>query len=74
MSGCPSKVRPDSERELCGSERSHPPSEPLRARSSMFLDGPDNLIDPQKVFLPSLDEPDPVLVKGNGARVLRVEC
>ena len=69
----PTKVRPDSERELRGSERSHPPSESLRAGSSMFLDGPDNLIDPQEVFLPSLDEPDPVLVKGNGARVLRVE-
>ena len=69
----PTKVRPDSERELSGSERSHPPSESLRAGSSMFLDGPDNLIDPEKVFLPSLYEPDPVLVKGNGARVLRVE-
>ena len=39
----------------------------------MFLDGSHNFIDPQEVFLPSLDELDPVLVQGNGTRILRVE-
>ena len=40
----------------------------------MFLDGSNNFINPQEVFLPSLDELDPVEVQGDGARVLRVEC
>ena len=39
----------------------------------MFLDGSNDFINPQEVFLPSLDELDFVEVQGDGSRVLRVQ-
>ena len=73
VSGCPSEVGPDPKRELLGSMRPDPPAQPVWAGSQMFLNCSHHFVNAEEVFLPVLDEPDPVAVKSDGSRVLRVQ-
>ena len=73
VSGCPSEVSPDPTWQLLGSMRPDPPAQPVWAGPCVFLDGSHNLVNTEEVFLPVLDEPDPVEVKSDGSRVLRVQ-
>ena len=72
VSGCPSEVSPDPTWELLGSVRPDPPAQPVWAGPHMLLHGSYHLVDPEEVLLPVLNDPDPVAIKSDGSRVLRV--
>ena len=70
--GSPSEVSPDPKRELLGSMGPDPPAQPVWAGPRMILNCPHHFVNAEEVFLPVLDDPDPVAVKSDGSRVLRV--
>ena len=71
--GSPSEVCPDPKRELLGSMRPDPPAQPVWAGPRMLLDCSHHFVNAEEVFLPILDDPDPVAIKSDGSRVLRVQ-
>ena len=73
VSGCPSEVSPDPTWQLLRSMRPDSPAQPVWAGPRMLLDCSHHFVNAEEVFLPVLDEPDPVAVKSDGSRVLRVQ-